>query len=106
MRGNNVLGIIFSDINEREIRCLSEGRTMGSIPFGGRYRLIDFSLSNMVNSGINKVGVVTKGDYKSILNHLGSGKIGIYPKRTVDFIFYRRSEVILTLIIRLKLYII
>ena len=74
MRGNNVLGIIFSDINEREIRCLSEGRTMGSIPFGGRYRLIDFSLSNMVNSGINKVGVVTKGDYKSILNHLGSGK--------------------------------
>lgn len=74
MRGNSVLGIIFADVDEQQIRCLSEHRTLGSIPFGGRYRLIDFALSNMVNSGIDKVGVVTKGNYKSILNHLGSGK--------------------------------
>ena len=47
---------------------------MASVPFGGRYRLIDFTLSNMVNSGINKVGVITKSNYQSLMDHLGSGK--------------------------------
>ena len=74
MRGNNVLGLIFSNVHEEKIRDLTELRTMGSVPFGGRYRLIDFPLSNMVNSGINKVGVVTKGNYQSLMDHLGSGK--------------------------------
>jgi glucose-1-phosphate adenylyltransferase len=46
---------------------------MGSVPFGARYRLIDFTLSNMVNSGINEIGVVTKSNYQSLLDHLGSG---------------------------------
>lgn len=74
MRGNNVLGLIFSNIHEEKVRELTENRTMGSVPFGGRYRLIDFPLSNMVNSGINKVGVITKGNYQSLMDHLGSGK--------------------------------
>jgi glucose-1-phosphate adenylyltransferase len=74
MRGNNVLGLIFSNIHEEKVRELTEKRTMGSVPFGGRYRLIDFPLSNMVNSGINKVGVITKGNYQSLMDHLGSGK--------------------------------
>lgn len=47
---------------------------MGSVPFGGRYRLIDFPLSNMVNSGISKVGVITKSNYRSLMDHLGTGK--------------------------------
>ncbi|MCI1955795.1 MAG: glucose-1-phosphate adenylyltransferase subunit GlgD [Oscillospiraceae bacterium] len=74
MRGNNVLGLIFSNVHEEKVRELTENRTMGSVPFGGRYCLIDFPLSNMVNSGINKVGVVTKGNYQSLMDHLGSGK--------------------------------
>jgi glucose-1-phosphate adenylyltransferase len=74
MRGNNVLGIIFSNINEEKIRELTEKRTLGSVPIGGRYRLIDFTLSNMVNSGINKVGVITKSNYQSLMDHLGAGK--------------------------------
>lgn len=74
MRGNNVLGLIFSNVHEEKIWELTETRTMGSVPFGGRYRLIDFPLSNMVNSGINKVGVVTKINYQSLMDHLGSGK--------------------------------
>lgn len=74
MRGNNVLGIIFSNMHEELIRELTDNRTMGSVPFGGRYRLIDFTLSNMVNSGINKVGVITKMNYQSLMDHLGSGK--------------------------------
>ncbi len=47
---------------------------MASVPFGGRYRLIDFALSNMVNSGITTVGIVTKNNYQSLIDHLGSGK--------------------------------
>ena len=63
MRGNNVLGLIFSNMHEEQLRDLTENRTMGSVPFGGKYCLIDFPLSNMVNSGINKVGVITKRNY-------------------------------------------
>ena len=71
MRGNNVLGIIFSNMHDESIRELTEGRTMGSVPFGGRYRLIDFPLSNMLNSGVTKVGVITKSNYRSLMDHVG-----------------------------------
>lgn len=81
MRGNNVMGIIFSNMHEELIRELTDKRTMGSVPFGGRYRLIDFTLSNMVNSGINKVGVITKSNYQSLMDHLGSGKAWDLSKR-------------------------
>ena len=57
---NKVLGLIFASINDTNVIDLTKLRTMGSIPFGGRYRLIDFPLSNMVNSGISEVGVITK----------------------------------------------
>ncbi len=68
------LGVIFSNIHDKEINELTGKRTLASIPFGGRYRLIDFALSNMVNSGITKVGVITKMNYQSLMDHLGSGK--------------------------------
>lgn len=74
MRGNNILGILFSNIGDNLIKGLTEKRTFGSVPFGGRYRMIDFPLSNMVNSGINKVAVITNRNYQSLMNHLGSGK--------------------------------
>ena len=53
-------GLIFSNIHDSCIPELTSRRTMASIPFGGRYRLIDFALSNMVNSGITKVGLITQ----------------------------------------------
>lgn len=56
MRGNNMLGILFSNTHEDKIRELTEKRAMGSVPFGGRYRMIDFPLSNMVNSGYQQGG--------------------------------------------------
>ncbi len=74
MRGNNIVGIIFSNLHESLISEITERRTMGAVPFGGRYRLIDFPLSNMVNSGINKIGVLTKSNYQSLIDHLGTGK--------------------------------
>lgn len=71
---NNTLGIIFSNMHDTRLGDLTELRTMGSVPIGGRYRFVDFVLSNMVNSGINTVGVVTKNNYQSLIDHLGSGR--------------------------------
>ncbi len=68
------VGIIFSNIHDDNVPELARIRTLGSIPFAGRYRLIDFPLSNMVNSGINTVGIITKSNYQSLMDHVGSGK--------------------------------
>jgi glucose-1-phosphate adenylyltransferase len=63
MTGKNIVGIIFSNAYDECISELTGIRTMGSVPFACRYRLIDFALSNMVNAGIEKVGVLTKSNY-------------------------------------------
>ena len=70
----STVGVIFSSINDENVPELTRVRSMGSVPYGGRYRLIDFALSNMVNSGITTVGVITKQNYQSLMDHLGSGK--------------------------------
>lgn len=68
------VGIVLSNIHDKDIPELTTIRSIGSVPFGGRYRLIDFSLSNMVNAGITKVGIITKSNYQSLMDHVGSGK--------------------------------
>ena len=68
------LGLVFSNIHDQNIPELTRMRTMASAPIGCRYRLIDFVLSNMVNSGITKVGVITHNNYQSLLDHIGTGK--------------------------------
>jgi len=70
----NMMGIIFSNIYDESLGEISAHRTLASLPFGGRYRLIDFVMSNMVNSGITNVGVITKQNYQSLMDHLGNGK--------------------------------
>ena len=70
----SAVGVIFSNIHDENIPELSRQRTMGSLPYGGRYRLIDFALSNLVNAGVTTVGIITKNNYQSLLDHLGSGK--------------------------------
>ncbi len=70
----STVGVIFSSLNEENIPELTKMRSVGSIPYGGRYRLVDFALSNMVNSGITTVGMITKNNYQSLMDHLGSGK--------------------------------
>ena len=69
-----VTGLIFSNLHDQNIPELTKRRTMASVPFGGRYRLVDFSLSNMVNAGINKIGIITHYNYQSLMDHIGSGK--------------------------------
>lgn len=71
---STTLGLVFSNIHDGNIPELTTKRTVASIPFFGRYRLIDFALSNMVNSDIVKVGLITKSNYQSLMDHVGSGK--------------------------------
>ncbi len=68
------VGLIFTNIHDNSISELTRRRTIGSVPFGGRYRLVDFALSGMVNSGISKIGIITHNNYQSLLDHLGNGK--------------------------------
>jgi len=67
-------GIIFSNLHDKSIPELTRRRTMASIPFACRYRLIDFPLSAMTNAGIKNVSVITHYNYYSLMEHLGSGK--------------------------------
>lgn len=74
MRANNVLGLVFSNNFDNYLNELTSMRSMGSVPYGGRYRLIDFNLSAMVNSGMAKVGIITKSNYQSLMDHVGNGR--------------------------------
>ena len=71
---NGLHGIIFAYEKAPGLRELTEARMPGSVPFGGRYRVVDFMLSNMAGAGITDVGVVLHGNYQSLLDHIGSGK--------------------------------
>lgn len=74
MLGNTAMGIIFPNNHDEALPSLSRNRTMGSIPFGGRYRMIDFSLSAMSHAGISKVGIIVKSNYLSLMDHIGNGR--------------------------------
>ena len=68
----SVMGIIFA--NDVAIDALTQKRTMASLPFGGRYRQVDFHLSNLAAAGIQHVGIVSRSNYQSLMNHVGSGE--------------------------------
>ena len=70
----NLHGLILADRSSRDLRELVMCRTSSSLPFAGRYRLIDFALSNLQNAGVRDVGVIMQRDYQSLLDHIGSGK--------------------------------
>lgn len=71
---NDLHGIVFAHRSNPDLRELTATRTISSIPFGGRYRMIDFMLSNLVNAGVTDVGIIMQQSYQSLLDHLGSGK--------------------------------
>lgn len=70
----DAMGIIFSEKADIRLNELTEMRSVAAVPVGGRYRLIDFPLSNMVNSGIINIGVTTQHNYSSLMDHVGNGK--------------------------------
>lgn len=71
---SDALGIIFPNACDNLIPEMITNRTMASIPFGGRYRLIDFVLSAFTNSGISNISIVVKRNYHSLMDHLGNGR--------------------------------
>ena len=68
----NVMGIIFA--NDATMGDLTGKRTMASLPFGGRYRQIDFHLSNMACAGIRHIGIISRHNYQSLMNHVGDAE--------------------------------
>ncbi|MGI6107571.1 MAG: glucose-1-phosphate adenylyltransferase subunit GlgD [Lachnospiraceae bacterium] len=71
---NEALGIIFPNSYDSLVPQLVTERSMASIPFGSRYRMIDFILSSMVNSGIDNVAIIVRQNYHSLMDHLGTGR--------------------------------
>ena len=69
-----VIGLITCNYSAKETSALTESRPVASLPYFSRYRLVDFALSNFVNCGIRTVGMVMPYNYRSIIDHVGSGK--------------------------------
>lgn len=67
-------GLIFTGESNPLMRDLVLSRAVAAVPFGGRYRCIDFVLSNLVNTGIRNVGLIVQKNYHSLMDHLGTGK--------------------------------
>ncbi len=70
----NTMGLILTGWKKPDLKELSYIRSVSAMPVGGKFRAIDFILSNMVNSGITNVGVLTQYSFRSLMDHLGSGK--------------------------------
>ena len=68
----NVMGIIFA--NDATIGTLTDKRTMASLPFGARYRQVDFALSNLTCAGVRHIGIISRHSYQSLMHHVGSGE--------------------------------
>ena len=73
MINRKAIGYITANYTSNNASVLLEDRPLASLPILGRYRLIDFPLSNMMNAGIKTVGVVMPGNYRSLIDHIGSG---------------------------------
>lgn len=93
MRSNRVLGLIFPNYHDDALREFTAERALGSVPFGGRYRLIDFPLSHMAHAGIGKVGLITKRNTQSLMEHLGSGKAWGLSRKTEGLYFLTPYDV-------------
>ncbi|MBE5802561.1 MAG: glucose-1-phosphate adenylyltransferase subunit GlgD [Clostridiales bacterium] len=70
----DVMGVIYTGEKDDFLRDLTKVRAIAAMPVCGRYRVIDFLVSSMVNSGMRNVGVIMQKNYQSLMDHLGSGK--------------------------------
>lgn len=70
----DAMAVVYAAENNAELKDITRSRSVAAIPVGGRYRIIDFILSNMVNSGIRNIGIITQSHYSSLMGHLGPGK--------------------------------
>ena len=70
----DVFGLIYAGEENLRLGELINKRNVAALPIAGRYRVLDFVLSNMVNSNIRNIGIITKRNYQSLMDHLDSGK--------------------------------
>lgn len=80
----NTVGIIINSPNQKDLIKMASHRSIHAVPFGGKYRLIDFPLSNFVNSGIRDIGVIGTHKYRSLVDHLGTGQEWNLSKKSND----------------------
>ncbi len=71
---DGITGMIFADEYDVDIPGITDKRALAAVPFGARYRVIDFTLSNMMNAGIKNMGIITTQNYYSLMNHVGAGE--------------------------------
>lgn len=90
MINNQMLGVIDETTYKHSLQDLTAQRSLGAIPFAGRYRLIDFMLSNMVNADIRSVAIFPKYRYRSLMDHLGAGRNGICTEKGRPLFFRHR----------------
>ena len=83
----STVAILFAGLNERRVPELTGDRTMASVPFGCRYRLIDFTLSNLVNGSVYQVGVPVREKYQALLDHIGVAREWDLDRRTDGLTF-------------------
>ncbi|MCA1569887.1 MAG: NTP transferase domain-containing protein [Chloroflexi bacterium] len=70
----SVLTLILAGGEGERLSILSQVRAKPGVPFGGKYRIIDFALSNAVNSGLTDVGILTQYAPRSLIDHIGVGR--------------------------------
>jgi len=70
----STMGLILASGKNSKLKELVQARASSAIPIGGKFRAIDFCLSSMVNSGITKVGIITQYNFRSLMDHLGTGR--------------------------------
>jgi len=88
---NDYMGILNLNENDTNIINLTKRRSLAAIPIASRYRIIDFALSNMVNSGLTNIGVFTQSKSRSLVNYLGTGRPWNLDK-TLDGLFVFNCE--------------
>ena len=87
----NYMGIINLEEKENDIRSLTANRPIGTIPVGGRFRVIDFILSNMINAGLTHISVFSPKSTRSLADHLGSGKPWDLDRKTGGLFTFSNS---------------
>lgn len=84
---DNIAGLIFADSYGLEVEGITDTRSHAAVPFGARYRVIDFTLSNMMNAGVKDIGIITTQNYYSLMRHVGEGGPWDYNRKNYKLMF-------------------
>lgn len=89
----DVMGIVTNTQREEILDQITAVRSLSAVPFGGKYRLIDFPLSNMVNSGLNNIAIVVSTNFRSLIDHIGSGQYWSLDRKKDGLVFLPQAQI-------------